>query len=78
MNEKKNLSKEVINRKEPNGNDRTEKQSNHFLVAGLHWDSILISCGSCNKLPQIWCLKTKENDCIIVLEAKSLKLVSLS
>lgn len=29
MNEKKNLSKEVINRKEPNGNDRTEKQSNH-------------------------------------------------
>lgn len=29
MNEKKNPLKEVINRKEPNGNDRTENKSNH-------------------------------------------------
>ena len=38
---------------------------------------ILVSHGCCNQLPQTWCLRTAETDSLIVLEARSLKSVSM-
>ena len=43
------------------------------LCQGCLLTSVLVSCGSCNKLPQSWWIKTTDIHSLTVLEAKSLK-----